>query len=309
MKVGVLGAGGAGGYFAARWAESGLEVALVARGPHLEVIRERGLRVASPRGDVTVSVEASDDPAVLAGSDVVVVATKTWQLPDAVSAARAHLGESVVFGLQNGVESPEVLGDLHRPDRVLGATCRIISFVEGPGRIRHLGVAPTIVLGELDGRDSARARELASRLDVPDRAAVSVSDHIVVDLWRKFLFFAPVSGVGSVTRSPIGSFRGPPPTRRLLEAAIREVAAVGARLDVPLGDVDVDSALDFIDRLPADGTSSMQRDFAEGRRTELEALSGYLSRAGKRLDVPTPAHDFIYAALLPLELAARTGEG
>ena len=301
MRVAVIGAGGAGGYFAARWVEAGKDVVLLARGHHLDRIRGEGLRLESPLGDATVSVEASDDPRVLEGSDVVIFATKTWQLPDALDAAAPHVSSTaLVFGLQNGVQSVDLLGTAYPKDNVLGGTCRIISYIKEPGMIHHVGIPPTVIFGEPAGGISVRAREVASALDVQGTASVIASDEIAVELWKKFTFFAAVSGVGSVTRSPIGVFRRVPRTRTLLSDAVHEVAAVGRALGVDLPPDAAAAALSFIDQLPEDGTSSMQRDFESGRRTELEALSGYISRVGAEVDVPTPAHDFMYASLLPL---------
>ena len=279
---------------------------LIARGRHLEAIRAGGVTVLSPFGDARQAVDATDDFAALRDADVVVFATKTWQLPDALASASVHLrDDALLIGLQNGVQSAELFRAGHPPDQVLGGTCRIISYVEEPGVIRHVGIPPTLTFGELEDGMTPRVEELQRVLHVGEKAAAVASEDILGDLWRKFLFFAPVSGVGSVARAKIGVIRTVPETRRLLHRAVHEVAEVGRAHGVGLGADDPDEAIAFIDRVPADGTSSMHRDFEAGNRTELDALSGHVSRLGAELGVPTPTHDFIYAALLPSELAAR----
>ncbi|MGD8359867.1 MAG: ketopantoate reductase C-terminal domain-containing protein, partial [Gemmatimonadota bacterium] len=130
-------------------------------------------------------------------------------------------------------------------------------------------------------------------------------DDIESEIWRKFLFIAPVSGVGSVTRAPIGVIRRVPRVREVLARAIHEVYQVGVAKGVGLPGSSVKGAMQFIDAVPPDGTSSMQRDFRDGRRTELEALSGAIVRFGADLAVDVPVHSMLYAALLPLELRAR----
>ena len=306
MKLGVVGAGGAGGYFATRWCEAGLDVTLLARGRHYRAVARDGLRLRSPLGDAHVHPRTESDPAALEAVDLVVFATKSWQLPEAVSAVAPHLGSNTMaFGLQNGIGSAEVLSRHISVENVLGATCRIFSFIEEPGVIHHAGMEPMILFGELHGGVSDRARRLESRLDVGPTLRVIASHEVNVELWRKLLFFAPISGVGSLTRSPIGVLRSVSESRTVLELAVREVAAVARAKGIPLEEDASERALAFIDTLPEDGTSSMHRDFEAGRPTELEALSGAVARLGRDLGVPTPTHDFIYSSLVPLELEAK----
>jgi 2-dehydropantoate 2-reductase len=306
LRIGVVGAGGAGGYFAARWAEAGRDVVVLARGRHLDAMRSDGLTVLSPLGDATVQIAATDRPADLSDAGLVVFATKTWQLADAFDQVRPHLSrDAVVMGLQNGVESVDVFSAEHPEVSVLGATCRIISYIAEPGVVRHVGIHPAITFGEPSGGVSARVSDIGRVIHVEDKVAAHPSEDIVRDLWKKFLFFAAISGVGSVERETIGRVRDDPRTRSLVDAAIRETAAVGRALGVALEPGAEEAALAFIDGVPADGTSSMQRDFDAGRPTELEALSGFVSRKGHELGIPTPTHDLIYESLLPLERAAQ----
>lgn len=306
MKVGVVGAGGAGGYFAGRWWEAGIDVTLIARGQHLEATRRDGLRLVSPLGDVEARPTVAADPSALADADFVLFATKSWQLEEAVAAAVPHLRTDVVVcGVQNGLASIELLARTVPQRNVLGATCRIISRIVEPGVILHIGVDPTIFIGEVAGQHSERVTRLATLLDLGTRLSVLESLDIAADLWGKFLLAAPVSGIGAMTGMSIGAFRKDPETRALLEAGIDEVVSVGRARGIDFGADAVARALRFVDTLPADGTSSMHRDFEAGRRTELDVLSGMVSAMGAELSIPTPTHDLITRSLLPRELAAR----
>ena len=306
MKVAIIGAGGVGGYLGARWAEAGLDVTLLARGAHLEAINKNGLLLHSPLGEARVEVPAVERADEVGKVDLVVVATKTWQLASVAEIMEPLVGpDTVVFGLQNGVEAADVLSTFVSPSRVLGGTCRIISFIEGPGVIRHAGIDPHLTIGERRGGGSVSAESVAQALDAAPWLTVEVAADIDVALWRKFLFFAPISGLGSITQAPIGVLRDLNQTSSLLEMAVAEVFDLAKAKGVGLPADSVARTLEFIDGLPADGTSSLQRDFRDGVRTELDALSGAVVRQAAEAGVEVPVHNFFYSALLPLELKAR----
>jgi len=307
MRIVIFGTGGVGGYFGGRLAQAGEDVVFIARGRQLQALQEGGLRVESVLGDFGVQpVQASDDPAAVGEVDAIVLAVKAWQVPGAADAMRPMVGpETFVVPLQNGVEAPAqvaaALGERH----ALGGLCRIISASAGPGHIRHTGIEPYLAFGELDNRRSRRVEGLRAAFARAEGLTVEIPADIQVAMWRKFLLIAPWSGVGAVTRAPIGVFRSVPQTRLMLEEAMAEVAAVARARDIALPDGLVEQTMAFIDGLPAEGTASMQRDIMEGRPSELEAQNGAVVRLGREAGVPTPVNAFIYHSLLPLELRAR----
>jgi 2-dehydropantoate 2-reductase len=306
VKIAVVGAGGVGGYFGGRWAAAGRDVTFLARGAHLEALRDRGLSLKSPLGDQRVEVEATDSAEAVGQVDLVVVATKAWQVAEAVPRIQPLVGShTILFGLQNGVEAADALARFAPGDRILGATCRIISFIREPGVVVHAGVEPTVVLGALPGSAPGLAESVFELLEGAQGVTLRRSAEIRVEIWKKFLFLASVSGVGAVTGAPIGVFRSVPETRLLLKAAMQEVMDVGVARGVDLPPASVADALAFIDGAPSEGTSSMQRDFRDGRRTELDVLSGAVARLGPEVGVPVPVHSMIYSVLLPRELRAR----
>ena len=307
MRFAVIGVGGAGGYFGARLAEAGHDVALLARGEHLDAIRRHGLRVESVLGDVVArSVRATDDPREVGEVDCVLVGVKAWQVPEAARMSAPLVGpETVVLPLQNGVEAPEQIAEVVGRAHALGGTARLISFRIGPGHLRHAGAEPTIELGELDGSRSARTLALRDALAAAKGVTAVIPDDIRAAMWAKFLFIASWSGLGAVIRAPAGVIRTVPETRRLLEEAMREIERVAAAHEVRLPADVVARTLAYIDALPPAGTPSMQRDLAEGKPSELESLTGAAVRLGARAGVPTPINAFAYHALIPLELRAR----
>jgi 2-dehydropantoate 2-reductase len=247
----------------------------------------------------------TDDPVEAGAVDVVFVAVKAWQVPDAAQAIPPLIGpETFVVPLQNGVEAADQLASVLGQERVAGGLAKVLSFISGPGRIRHLGGPTSITVGELDHRPSERTERLR---DVLSRGGISaeISPDIHVALWEKFLFIAPLGGIGAVTRAPVGTLRTLPETRRMLEEGMREILAVARGRKVALKEDLVARTMDFVDSLPPGGTTSMQRDILAGRPSELEAWNGAVVRLGKQAGIATPLHDYLYRSLLPLEMRAR----
>ena len=280
----------------------------IARGEHLRTMREGGLRVDSVAGDFSiVPCEATDDPAVAGEVDVVLVGVKAWQVPEAAHAMRPLVGpDTTVLPLQNGVEAPRQLAEVLGRERVVGGLCKIIVQLAGPGHIRHSGAEPYVALGELDGGRSERVERLRAALEGAG-VTVEVPADIEVAMWEKFLLIAAISGVGAVTRAPLGRLLAVPETRRLLELAMREIETVARAHGVLIAADAVERTLAFFESLPGDGTASMQRDVMAGRPSELESQNGAVVRLGRAVGVATPVHDFLYASLLPQEREARAG--
>lgn len=307
MRIAVFGTGGVGGYFGGRLAEAGEDVRFVARGAHLAALQQRGLRVTSVAGDFVVRpIRASDDPASLGEADVVLVAVKAWQVAEAAEALRPMIGaDTFVVPLQNGIEAPDTLAAVLGRWRVLGGLCRIIAYVVEPGHVHHAGVPPSIAFGELDAATSPRAERLREAFARAPGVRVAVVPDVRAAMWEKFLFIAAVSGVGAISRAPVGILRSEPQTRALLIQALEEIHAVARAHGIALAADAVARTLAFVDTLPADGTVSMQRDLAEGRPSELEAQIGAVVRLGEAGGISVPLHRMVYAALLPLERRAR----
>ena len=306
MRVAVYGTGGVGGYFGGQLALAGEQVYFIARGAHLQAIRENGLEVASVKGNFKIiHALAAETPSEIGAVDVVLVAVKAWQVPEIATKLEPLLGpDTFVVPLENGVESADQLATVIGKHRVAGGLCKIISFIEGPGKIKHAGAEPFIAFGELDNSKSERTEKL---LEAFQRVGVAskIPEDIHAAIWEKFLFIASISGIGAVTRSPIGILRTVPETRAMLEEAMHEIYRVALAKGIQLKDTVLSKTMGFVDQLPATGTSSMQRDIAEGKPSELEAQNGAVVRFGKEKNVPTPVHAFIYNCLLPSELNAR----
>lgn len=307
MKFAVFGTGGVGGYFGGRLAQAGQDVTFIARREHLAAMTGTGLRVDSIDGDFTVyPVQATDDPRSVGVVDLVLITVKTWQMDVALEQMRPLIGpETLLLPLLNGVDAPEQLASVFGREHVLGGLCRISSFITGPGHIRHVGIRPILMLGELDNRRTSRIEALKDVLSAIHNTTVEIPPDIQAAMWEKFLIICGLSGVGAVTRQPVGVCRVVPETRAMLTRAIEETTAVGRACGVALRADVVDRALSRVDFIQPDVIASMHKDIMEGRPSELEAQNGAVVRMGRAFGIPTPTHSFIYASLLPMEWKAR----
>lgn len=306
MRIAVIGAGGVGGFFGGKLAQHGEEVWFIARGSHLETIKEDGLYVESVDGDFHLtSLLVTDDPSFVGVVDVVLLAVKTWQVEDTLSIFHSILGpHSVIVPLQNGVETPGILAEAVGKQNVAGGLCEIMSFLSEPGRIRHVAGQPKICMGELEDGENQRLHQLQQLLNAAGIEA-SVSSHIMRDVWEKFIYMTAAGGVGTVTRAPIGVVRNDAGTRELLTGCVSETIALAHAMGIDMPDDQQERSMATLDALPAETMPSMQRDIMAGRPSELDAWTGAIVRLGQEHQVPTPLNHFIFNALKHQEGRAR----
>ena len=298
MKIAIVGAGGVGGYFGAKLAQSGADVTFIARGAHGAAIREKGLRVYSPNGDVLVHpAKAMSDPAMIGKVDVVMFCVKLWDVESAAEACRPLVGpDTAVICFQNGVDAEDRAAAILGAEHVVGGVAAIAALIEAPGTIRHTGTMAWLKYGEMDRRDSPRLEAF----DAACRKAgfeASLSPDITVDIWRKFAFLAPFAGATGATRMPIGPILADADTRRLFADLIAETVAVGRARGARLENGIEDKQLAFAAGLPAEMKASMLGDLERGNRLELDWLTGAVVRLGREHGVATPVSDTIYAIL------------
>ena len=307
MRVAVMGAGGIGGYLAARLGAAGADVAVIARGPHLTALRRSGLRLFSEKGALHLSdLRAVDDPAAVGPVDVVLFTVKMFDAAAAAEQIRPMVGpDTAVVTFLNGVDSVDVLCRAHGRDHVLGGSAYIFATVVEPGVIHHTGPTDRFVFGELDGTLSPRVEALRAALEAAGVEAVA-SDRILSVIWEKFIILASNSGLTAVTRMPLGPLRIHPDTRALFVEAMREVEAVARARGIAVADDIVERHLAFFDRLDPASKASMLVDLERGRPLELPWLSGAVVRLGAELGVATPVHRF-FAAALVLHAEGRPG--
>lgn len=306
MRIVVFGTGGVGGFFGGRLAHAGDDVTFIARGEHLRAIKASGLKVDSTLGDfVVVPAKATDDVSEVGEVDLVIVGVKAWQVSEAARAMKPLVGPgTTVLPLQNGVDAVAQLVAELGADRIIGGLCRIVSLVVGPGHIKHAGFTPSIVIGEIDDRRTDRIMRI-EQLFKRAGLEITVAPDIQAALWTKFLFIASFSGVGAMANAPAGVLRSDPKWRAQILHAMEEIYALAQARKIKLSPNSIDNAIASVNALPEDATSSMQRDIAAGRPSELESQNGAVVRLARESGVQVPTHALIYETLKPLDQKAR----
>lgn len=299
MTIGVIGAGGVGGYYAGLLARAGHPVHLLARGHHLQAIRDGGgLRVRTPEAEFVAVLTATDDVSALEGLDVVLVAVKSYSLAEVmpVVAAAARSG-ALVLPLLNGVDVVDRLEEGGVPrERLLGGLTYISASRVAPGRVERTSPFQRVRVGEPDGGPSQRAARVAAAFAGSGADAAAVDD-IALEIWRKFVFLSPMSTACGLSRTAIGAIRATPHGRLLLRRLVEETAAVARARNVPLADDEVDRTLDMLHNVPAGMRPSFLLDLERDGPNELDALCGAVVRLGADALVPTPVHDLAFGAL------------
>jgi len=305
LKIAVLGAGGVGGYYGGLLARSGQEVAFVARGKHLEAIRERGLSVHSVHGDFSIKpAQATDRPVEIGPVGLVLVTVKSYNLEEAAESARPLVGpETAVLPLLNGLDAAERLAAVLGERPVLAGLTHLSSAVAAPGVIRQVSPVRRITLGERHGpagEVSARVEwigELLAGSGVETRTLPA--PEVERALWEKFLFIASIGGICCLARQPMGTVLTTPETHRLYVEALQEVEAVARARGIELGADIIARTLELTAGFAPATRPSLLADLEAGRRLELEAMSGTVVRYGRQAGIPTPIHQVVYAALKP----------
>jgi len=305
MKIAIIGTGGVGGYFGGRLAKAGHDVTFLARGKHLETMLSRGLIVQSIKENFTIQpVQATDSIAAIGEVDLVLLCVKSWLVKEMASDLLPLLKEdTVVLPLENGVMAAEELQSVLPSQHVLGGLCRIISKIEAPGVIRHFGVDPIIVFGELNNKKSERVVKLQVAFEKAGFNA-RISHDIQADVWKKFIQIC-VSGLLGVTRVPYGGIRDVKETREMMIALFQEVYALSQKIGIRIEPEFVQKTVDVIDAFDYNASASLARDIWEGRPSELEYQNGTVVRLAAKYDLDVPVNRFVYAALLPQERKAR----
>jgi 2-dehydropantoate 2-reductase len=312
VKIVIAGAGAIGGYIGARLAKAGADVVLFARGPHLQAMRERGLRVVSADGDFEVRPEVTGDLSTIGTADVVILGVKAHGLTAlAPSLRQLYTPDTVVVSTQNGipwwyfqghggeldglrlehVDPGGVIARAIEPERVVGSLAYFATDIAEPGVIHHTE-GNKLSLGEPNGTRSDRTKAIAEAL-IAGGLRCPVSTRFRHEIWVKLLgnvAFNPISALTGGTLEQLVRHSG---TAALVREIMAETEAVATKLGIELS-ISIDQRMAGAEKVGAHKTSMLQ-DYEAGRPMELEAVVGAVIELGDRLGVPTPATRAMYA--------------
>ena len=303
MRMAVMAAGAVGGYFGARMAAAGHDVAFIARGAHRDAIRRDGLKIESALGDLHLKdVNVADDPKQVGPVDVALFAVKLWDTESAAAQARPLVGARTrVITLQNGVDSVERLAPILGDEATIGGATYVVTNIARPGVIRHTGTVARIRCGRLDGRSDD---VLAACVNEMKSAGIDITlaDHMLVDIWKKFVMLSGTSSITASTRQPLGVIRDDEDMRAFFFKLMDETMAVGRAAGVALP-ADYAAELErAVTGFPPNMKASMANDLDAGNRLELDWLAGKVVALGRKLGVAAPAQEAVYAILKPYRM-------
>jgi len=315
MKIAIFGAGAIGAFVGAELALGGIDVTLIARGPHLAAMRENGVRIRIGDEERVAKLNCTDDPAAAGQQDYVIITLKAHSVPGVCDALQPLLGpETAVVTASNGIPwwyFHKLAGPYedHRvkavdpdgaqwekigPERAIGCIVYMAAEITEPGVVvvqPHLSTK-RLPLGEPDGTRSDRVRALSQAL-VGAGFKAPVRTDIRSDIWIKLwgnMVFNPISALTGSTLEDIVADEG---TRAVARAVMLEGQQIGEALGARFA-IDVDKRIDGAGQIGAHRTSMLQ-DLLASRPMEIEALVGAVAELGRLVEVPTPMLDSLYA--------------
>jgi 2-dehydropantoate 2-reductase len=320
----VVGAGAIGAYVGARLADAGADVTLVARGPHYQAMRDRGLRLTGPDGDREIRPDVTDDLDVVRTADVVILGVKAHGLTAIAPRLGALLRrDASVVTTQNGipwwyfqglggpldgqtlehVDPGGVIARAIEPGQVVGSIVYFSTEVVAPGVVK-LVEGNRLTLGEPDGTRSDRCRAIAQAL-IAAGFRCPVSGNLRQEIWVKLLGNASFNPISALTGGTLAELTQHPDVVALVRRVMVEVKTVAEHLGLELP-VSIDQRIAGAAKVGAHKTSMLQ-DLEAGRPLELGAVVGAVVELGERLGVETPATTALYAcATLRDEINRRT---
>jgi len=303
MRMAVMAAGAVGGYFGGRMAAAGHDVTFVARGAHGDAIRRDGLRIESALGDLHLkNLNVTDDPKRVGPVDLVLFAVKLWDTETAGEQTRPLVGSNTrVITLQNGVDSVERLAPILGDDATIGGATYIVTMIAKPGVIRHTGARAEVRCGRLDRRPDAVLADYVQQMKAAN-IEITLADHMLLDIWKKFVLLSGTSGITASTRQPLGVIRDDGDMRAFFYKLMHETIGVGRAAGVEFPP-DFAAELDrWVASFPPTMKASMANDLDAGRRLELDWLAGKVAALGRKYGIATPGHEAVYAILKPYRM-------
>ena len=299
MKIGIIGAGGVGGYFGARLAQAGHTVRFLARGRHLAAMREHGLRIESPAGAFTLErPDATDDPLALRGHEVILVTTKLWDLAQTARQIAPAVGDAVVVPFQNGVDAVDLLGEAIPRERIAAGVAYIAAVIKEPGVIVQTGAMARLRVGALSPGQEPVLRDFV-QAGAAAGFACDYADDAPRMLWEKFVILNALSAVTAVTRQAVEMVRSDPDLRATFQAVLHEGIELARRSGVDFPATHEAAQMQFLDTLPPTMRASMAHDLLAGYRLEAPWLCGAVARRAAAVGLEVPVNRTIWAALKP----------
>jgi 2-dehydropantoate 2-reductase len=305
-RIAVLGIGGVGGYFGGYLARhyqksSTIEIIFIARGDNKAILKSKGIYLQTPEENFSAyPTLTSSDPAEIGELDYLICCTKMYDLEQSI---RQYIpcikNETVLLSLLNGVEGAAKIKQICPENEVLDGGAYIISSLAGPGIIKKTSRFAKLFFG-ITAANTNRQEKLAKIL-IKAGIDASVSKNVTLLLWEKFMLISTMATLTSFLNTSIGAILADNKNMELLVSLMGELKAVAEASGIRFSGDITDQTLNVMRAMPFGATSSLQRDFQDGKMTEVDALVGYVVRAGKQLKISTPLYEMMYEKLKTIE--------
>jgi 2-dehydropantoate 2-reductase len=288
MRILVIGAGAVGGYFGGRLAEAGRDVTFLVRARQAEAIRNHGLRIVSPHGNAVLQPQLVLADQLAGSYDLLMLSVKAYSLEAAIPDFASAVGPAtMILPLLNGMRHIDLLAQRFGEDRVIGGVCLIAAEVAADGRIVQLTDIHRLVYGERNGEASARI----GALDQVMHGALfeaRTSDHIVQEMWEKWVMLASLGAATCLLRGNIGEIEATPRGADIARAILSECSAISGASGYPPGTSFLARTEKMLTTPGSALTSSMYRDMSRNAPVEVEQILGDLLDQGRRTGVAAP---------------------
>ena len=300
MKIATMATGGIGGYLAVRLTNVGHQVATIARGAHLEAIRQN--RLTLDGFDGTQSIKpwiATGVPEDVGPVDAIIFGVKGDALESAAKLCLPMIGpDTIVIPFLNGVEASDRLAAILPEQNVGNGLAQISTTIAEPGVIKQTGEFNRFIFAERNSQPSARVDALRDAINKAGSSAPPTDD-IERDLWAKFVLFSAMSGVTAAARCTVGDIVENNDLSELFRSIIAETSALGRARGISLpGTIEAD-VWSNVKNLPPTMRASTAIDLENGRPLEIEWISGAVTRLSQDAGTDAPVNKTIYALLSP----------
>jgi 2-dehydropantoate 2-reductase len=288
MQLLVVGAGSTGGYFGGRLAQAGRDVTFLIRPARAAQLRERGLEIRSPHGDVTLQPKLLTNSDLNAPFDAILLTVKGFALHAAMDDIAPAVGpDTVILPVLNGMRHVEVLKDRFGENAVGGCVCKCATILDDEGRIIQLTPLQDLAYGEMNGQTSSRMEALHAFMTGAGFDA-RLSPVIAREMWEKWLLLASVGAITCLMRGNVGEIEEAPGGHAFILGVIDEAAAIISAVGVPSSQQAIETIRASLTQKGSTQTSSMYRDLEKGRAVEADEVIGDLVRLGREAEIAAP---------------------
>lgn len=304
MRIAVMGSGAVGGYFGAKLAAAGNQVAFIARGQHLAALQLHGLKVKSPNGDLEIhQAQFTDAPEQVGHVDLLLFCVKSYDTEAAAHTIKPMVSDrSQILSLQNGIDNPDKLARVYGESKVLPAVVYVGAQLSAPGVIVHSN-GGRIILGQMDGAVADQTKMLAQTL-VAAGIPCEANAEIRQVQWSKLLWNAPFCAISCLTRANTKEIVESESLTQLALDGMTEVQAAARTQGIDLPRRLFDEVLSFSRGL-GEFKPSMLQDLETNKPLEYQAFNGIVVKLLEANGQPAPINQTFFATLKFLDQRIR----